>query len=86
MVLEAKGRRMGRLLTSRVETTGEPVSVRLLADRSAIHADGEDVSVLTVQALDAKGRAVPVADNLVHFDLEGNGKIIGVGNGDPSSH
>jgi beta-galactosidase len=29
---------------------------------------------------------VPVADNLIRFELRGKGKIIGVGNGDPSSH
>jgi beta-galactosidase len=27
-----------------------------------------------------------VADNLVTFGVTGNGKLIGVGNGDPSSH
>jgi beta-galactosidase len=35
---------------------------------------------------DAQGRRVPVATNLVHFELSGPGKMIGVGNGDPSSH
>lgn len=51
-----------------------------------IRADGEDVSVVTVEALDDRGRQVPVADDLIRFDLHGNGMIIGVGNGDPSSH
>jgi beta-galactosidase len=36
--------------------------------------------------LDSEGREVPTAENLIHFDVEGNGKIIGVGNGNPSSH
>jgi beta-galactosidase len=27
-----------------------------------------------------------VADNLVRFEVAGNGRIIGVGNGNPSSH
>jgi beta-galactosidase len=49
-------------------------------------ADGEDVAVFTVSALDAQGRAVPVAMNKVHFSVEGAGSIIGVGNGDPSCH
>jgi beta-galactosidase len=85
-VLEARGVRQGRSLTTRVETTGDPVRVLMTADRFAIRADGEDVSVVTVSALDDQGREVPIADNLVHFDLQGKGKIIGVGNGDPSSH
>ena len=67
------------------ETTGEPVAVRLVPDRSRIHADGADVSVFTVSSVDAQGREVPTAQNLIHFSLAGAGKILGVGNGDPSS-
>ncbi|HEX7576887.1 MAG TPA: hypothetical protein VF430_02490, partial [Verrucomicrobiae bacterium] len=33
-----------------------------------------------------QGRVVPVAQNKVHFSVEGAGNIIGVGNGDPSCH
>ena len=47
------------------ETTGEPVSVALVADRDRIKADGEDVSVVTVEARDRKGRPVPTASNEV---------------------
>jgi beta-galactosidase len=36
--------------------------------------------------VDAQGRTVPVAQNKVHFSVEGAGRIIGVGNGDPSCH
>ena len=85
-ILEARGIRNGRKLTTKVETTSKPVSIQLSADRTSIHADGEDVSVMTVKALDAMGREVPDAGNLLQFDLQGKGKIIGVGNGDPSSH
>ena len=53
---------------------------------AAINADGEDVSVITVSVTDAQGRVVPVADNHIQFDLEGPGRILGVGNGDPSCH
>jgi beta-galactosidase len=49
-------------------------------------ADREDVSIITVQANDAQGRTVPTANNNITFELSGPGKIIGVGNGDPSSH
>ena len=44
------------------------------------------MSVVDVSVVDASGHVVPVADNLVQFELTGPGKIIGVGNGDPSSH
>jgi beta-galactosidase len=85
-ILESRGTRNGKQMVSRVETTGAPVQIRMTADRTLIQADGEDVAVVNVTAVDDKGREVPVADNLIRFDIKGNGKIMGVGNGDPSSH
>jgi beta-galactosidase len=71
---------------TKVETTGEPAAVQLTPDRATINADGEDVSVITVTVTDAQGRIVPVAGNKISFAVEGAGKILGVGNGDPSCH
>ena len=71
---------------TKVETTGEATTLRLTPDRSTIHANGEDVSVFAVSAVDAQGRAVPVAQNRIAFAVEGAGKILGVGNGDASCH
>ena len=86
-VLSAKGYKNGQLVAeTRVETTGAPAAVQLMPDRSTINANGEDVSVFTVAVTDAQGRVVPVADNLIHFELTGPGKILGVGNGDPICH
>jgi len=85
--LSAKGYNGGKLVAEqKIETTGDPAAIQLTPNRSSINADGEDVTLFTVSATDAQGRAVPVAQNLIHFDLAGEGKIIGVGNGDPSSH
>ncbi len=85
-VVEARGYRGGKVVeTRKVETTGAAAKLVLTPDRTALTADNQDVSVITVSALDAQGRAVPVADNLVKFEITG-GKIIGVGNGDPASH
>jgi beta-galactosidase len=39
-----------------------------------------------VSILDAQGRLVASADNRVSFELSGSGKILGVGNGNPSDH
>ncbi|MGA2279519.1 MAG: beta-galactosidase GalA [Verrucomicrobiota bacterium] len=86
-VLSAKGYNGGKVIAeTKIETTGEPAAVQLRPDRSTINADGEDLSVFAVSVTDAQGRRVPVATNLVHFELSGPGKMIGVGNGDPSSH
>ena len=71
---------------TKVETTGDPAQIQLTPDRNIINADGRDVSVIDVAALDAQGRVVPVAMNKINFNLAGEGKILGVGNGDPSSH
>jgi beta-galactosidase len=86
-VLSAKGYRGGQVVAeAKVETTGAPTAVRLVADRSSLEADGEDIAVVAVSVVDDQGRVIPTAANLIAFKLEGPGRIIGVGNGDPSSH
>lgn len=84
--LEARGWKDGKVMLAKEETTGNPVAIKLTPDRDTIRANGEDVSVIKVTVVDSLGREVPVADNLIHFEAEGHGAIIGVGNGNPSSH
>jgi len=74
------------ILREQIETTGMPTAVQLAPNHAALKADGEDVSVITVSIADAQGRLVPDAASKIHFELDGPGKILGVGNGDPSSH
>src|SRR3984957_9917940 len=84
-VLEARGTKDGKVvLVEKRETTGQPESIRLTADRTEISADGEDVAVLRVEVLDKEGRAIPTADNMISFKVSGEGALIGVGNGDPN--
>ena len=84
--LKAEGYKNGKLiLTDVVKTAGDPSKIELVADRSTISADGKDLSYITVKIKDKNGTIVPTADNLIHFDLEGEGQIVGVGNGDPVS-
>jgi beta-galactosidase len=45
---------------------------------------GEDVSVLRVEVLDKEGRMIPTPDNMISLKVTGEGKLIGVGNGDPN--
>jgi beta-galactosidase len=71
---------------SKVETTGDATQIQLAPDRRTIYADGEDVAVFTVSALDAQGRPVPAAQNKINFSIAGAGRILGVGNGDPGCH
>lgn len=72
------------ILTKEIKTTGDPVSIRLAADRQTIKADGKDLSFITVEAVDADGNPVPVADNLISFSIDGDGAIVGTDNGDPT--
>jgi beta-galactosidase len=84
--LQAIGYSQGEaVITNTVVTTGAPAAIALWPDRSTILADGRDVSVVTVAVLDAQGLVVPIADNLINFTVSG-GAILGVGNGNPSSH
>lgn len=83
--LRARGYRAGLVVAeSRVATAGGPAQVKLEADRPLIRADGGDVSVITARILDSSGNVVPTAGNRLDFEVMGPGRIIGVGNGDPS--
>lgn len=83
--IEARGSKAGKVvLTEKRETTGPAAAIRLTADRTEIDADGEDVAVLKVEALDKEGRFVPTANSFLGFKISGSGALIGVGNGDPN--
>ncbi len=84
--LEAIGYKKGRKLTAMVETTGAPAEIVVTPYKTTALADGRDAVVLNISAVDRQGREVPDADNMIRFYITGDAKIIGVGNGDPSSH
>ena len=85
--LEAVGYRGGKeVARTSVETTGAAVALELVPDRAQLAGDGRDAMPITVRALDAQGRAVPLADANVTFEVTGGGRSIGHGNGDPTSH
>lgn len=86
-VLRAEGRIGGKVVCSdEVHTTGEPVRVEVVADRTEITADGYDLSFLEARLLDKNGRIVPDADMLLKFSISGEGKILGVGSGEQANH
>ncbi|MGA2536375.1 MAG: beta-galactosidase GalA [Terracidiphilus sp.] len=83
--IEARGMKGGKpAMSTRRETTGPAAKLVMTADRQEVSADGEDVAFFAVEVQDARGRAVPITDNLVTFKVAGEGKLIGVGNGDPT--
>ena len=86
--IEARAYRGGKLVGStKHQTTGAPTKLVATSDRATFNADGEDVVQIAVEAQDEQGRFVPTAnDQIVHFEVTGDAKLIGVGNGNPSSH
>jgi hypothetical protein len=49
-------------------------------------ADGRDIVIIKAAIMDEENNVVPTAGNLVNFSIEGDAKIIGVGNGNIDSH
>lgn len=85
--LEAIGYKNGKIVSrTKVETTKEPVQVRLTPDRNSLAGDGRDAMPITVEVVDSKGRHVPTANNMMEFTLTGPAEIIGLGNGNPNCH
>lgn len=74
-----QGRRIGE---AKVRTAGEPAALRLSPDRKRLRADGDDLSFVLVEAVDAAGNPCPLPMNEVRFELDGPGSIAGVANGD----
>ena len=73
-----------RILKQTVETTNPAAKIVLTTDRGLITADGRDVAIVTVEIQDDKGRIVPDACPMLTCSLRGDGRILGVGNGDPA--
>jgi beta-galactosidase len=84
--LEAIANKKGRVLKEKIETTDTPSEVVLTPYKTTMLADGSDATVINVSVVDRMGRTVPNANHQINFEISGPGKIIGVGNGDPSSH
>lgn len=82
-VLKAEGLRDGKVMeTTTLSTAGAPVSLRLTADREVLHADGQDLSFLVIEAIDEAGHVVPVTDNLLSVSVQGAGTLQALGNAD----
>ncbi|MEW7847631.1 DUF4982 domain-containing protein [Massilia aurea] len=67
---DADGRQVSQ---ARLVTAGKPVALRLTGIPSphGLRADGADLALVEVEAVDAQGRRNPVALDTVHFSLTG---------------
>ena len=68
-----------------IETTGKAVSLRVTPEDSEWRADGTDLMHLRIEAVDNKGRRVPMAQDELKFEVEGDASIVAVSNGDINS-
>lgn len=69
----------------KITTAGQPAGVRLVKEEHAIAADGKDLTYIYYEIVDSEGNVVPTANNLVRFQLHGQGQLIGVDNGEQAS-
>ena len=85
--ISAKAYRRGKCVAKAEQrTAGKPYSIRLTPATSALKNDGADTAIVNCCVVDKHGVVVPYANNLIRFNIEGDGYVRGVGNGDPNSH
>jgi len=85
--LKAVARNHGRVVAAdKLFTAGQPAKILLSADRRKLAAGWDDVACVRAMVVDAHGILVPVADNLITFNISGPGVIAAVDNANNSSH
>lgn len=84
--LVAVARKNGRIVARHeLTTTGEAVALKLKPETADWHADGKDLMLVRVTAVDRKGRRVLSAHDLLQIEVNGEADIVAVGNGDMTS-
>ena len=79
----ARGYRDGvEVAVDELRTAGDAVAIRLRADRTDLAADGQDLSHIDIELVDAQGLVVPDADRPVRVRVEGAGRFLCMDNGD----
>jgi beta-galactosidase len=69
-----------------IQTAGEPASIVLQPDKQTLKPNRQDLAYVEVQVLEENGILVPFAENKIDFQVEGEGFLRAVGNGNPVSH
>jgi len=82
VVAYKEGEKIG---TATLRTAGKAQNLKLTPDRSIIKADGIDLSYILIESIDKDGNLCPLANQLIHVKITGEGEIAGIGNGDPQS-
>ncbi|MBN2349581.1 MAG: DUF4982 domain-containing protein [Bacteroidales bacterium] len=86
-IIKVVGKKNGEIVATEIlTTTGPPQSIKLSADKTRLEADKRDIAHIKVEITDAEGNVVPTANNHIYFTVEGEGKLLGVDNGNPADH
>lgn len=85
--LKAIGRKDGQPVSEDiVKTAGSPARLELLADRTEIAADGEDLSFVEVRLVDKDGAINRDENRNLRVSVTGEGTLAGVDNGSATNH
>lgn len=84
-VLSAVGYRNGEPVTEAHRVTpGKPARIVVEPDRPYLYNDGADTIPVNLSLADENGNPIETADQLLRFEIIGDGVLLGVGNGDPN--
>lgn len=78
--LRAVSRKAGKEVSSyELKTAGKPVALRMkwIDAPETFRADGSDIRIAEVEAVDKDGMRHPLAHDMISFDVKGNGDYIG---------
>ncbi|MCQ2819993.1 MAG: hypothetical protein MJ252_22225 [archaeon] len=65
--------------------TLEDIGIKAIADKKTLKANGHSLAFVEISLEDSEGNLNTVGENLLIFKLEGEGKILGVDNGDQAT-
>ena len=84
--LIAIGRNGGKeVARHQIESSGPATRLSVEPDKPTWHADGLDLQHVRIYALDKQGRRVYTSHSALHFDVEGDARLVAVSSGDHSS-
>lgn len=63
--------------TDEVATTGRPYALRVSSDVDTVD-ESSDVAHVLVEVVDEEGRRVPLADNMIHCEVDGPVRLLGL--------
>ena len=69
-----------------LQTTKPAYSLRITAENDSWTANGMGIRMLRVEAVDRQGRRVREYEDKICLNIEGDARILAIGNGDISNH